>query len=182
MLRTERLMLTPLSRYAGPKEMIMPKITVNHPVIIARIPSKVFFASRTEDRIYVTSETPELLGGSLFKFLNREDVNYAPSYIPLHHKASYFQTVIDRFLQRIEEQDIEKPIPSGKNPKTPLNCFSLNLSNSILLQFLVRPEEIPGGLHFISKAWAVFHGEISFLDKLEKDLRNFVFTMGSYNA
>lgn len=193
MPRVESLMLTHLSRYSGPKEMVMPKITVNHPLIMARIPSKVSFASRSEDRIYVTSETPELLAGSIFKFLNQENVNYAPNYIPLEHKADYFKTATDRFLKNMEELDTERKTRFLKDENTPINFYFINLSNSLRLQFLIRPEEMPDGLNFISRAWALFQlasetrlgssDKIeSPLDKLEKDLRDFVFTMGSYNA
>jgi len=175
MLRTDRIMLTGLSRYAGLKKMIMPEITVNHPILIARIPPKISIAGRSEDRIYVTSETPKLLGNSIFQFLDRENVNYAPAYIPPGNKASYFKTVIDRFLLGMEDRNLEKPPSTDKKMNTNLHCFSLNLSNSILLQFLIRPEEMPGGLIFISKAWANFQGDPSPLDKLEKDLREFNF-------
>jgi hypothetical protein len=181
-IRKTNLMLTSLSRYAGGREVTMPKITVKPPIIFARIPSGVSFASRSEDRIYVTSDNSKQLGAFLFQFLH---INYVPDYVPTDLKQSCFKGVIDGFLLSIKTNETVEMKSIKKHVSTSKNYFSINLSDSLNLHFITQPYELPAGLDLISKAWAVFEMRLdrklivdrtgSPIDRLESYLRNFTF-------
>jgi hypothetical protein len=187
MPRIGSIMLTNLSRYAGPRMMEMPKIMVNRPIVFARISSGISFASRSRDKIYVSSESPELFGPYLSRFLHQK---YVPDHIPAENKSTCFKSDIDNFLRAIKERNIKRKGFFGENTSTSRNNFSTNLSDSLRLYFITEPRIMPAGLDLISKAWALFEmapetklrstdGNESPIDRLEQRLRNFIFVKES---
>jgi hypothetical protein len=174
------LMHIDLTHYLGRTEIDLPKMKINPPIVLARVRSGASFASRSDDKIYISSKSPKLLGDFLFQFLHP---TYVPEYIPKNFEIPYFKKDINDILHTI--YSTEKPGYKA-NDNTAGRYSAVNLADSLMMNFTMRPEEMPDGLNFISRAWVFFEvssadrfkiplGDVSPIDRLESRLRAFAF-------
>jgi hypothetical protein len=174
------LMHIDLSHYLGRNEIDLPKIKINPPIVLARVRSGASFASKFEDKIYITSKSPKLLGDFLFQFLHP---TYVPECIPKTFEIPYFKKDINDILHTI---DSTEKLGYKANNNTAGSYSAADLADSLMMHFTMRPEEMPDGLNFISRAWVFFEvpsanrfkiplGDASPIDRLESRLRAFAF-------